>query len=62
MGVSRKEDVPQYLDFVQKVDPKIAFPYDFVPGEEDRARALANTLDQHSHTAKFIEIGTEFQF
>ncbi len=52
----------EYFDFVISINPKIVFPYNFRPGEENRAKKMAEHLSEMGLEAKFIEIGTEFNF
>jgi L-ascorbate metabolism protein UlaG (beta-lactamase superfamily) len=57
-----EENFDDYLAFLQKLNPKVTFPYHFIEGEEDRARKLVEYLMNNGLESSFLEIGDEFEF
>jgi len=51
-----------YLLFLQKINPKVIFPFHFIEGEEEKGKKLVEYLMSNGLESSFLDIGDEFEF
>jgi len=57
-----EEHYEDYLMFLQKLNPKVTFPFHFIEGEEEKAKKLVDYLMKNGLESSFLEIEDEFEF